>query len=151
MLGPPGQNQYTAHESCKPMPWVRYEWSRHSALHLDCWCDFSWYWHRCPLPCSKPLRALLPRGPPTYDTFCYSFDAPSHCLSQFLVQVTVHPHPELKRCPQHRTSFSLMFKASTTNFLYPHSWGMLLLKTHKVLLSFSSFHKSSSTKIPRRH
>lgn len=77
-------------------------------------------------PCSKPLGALLSMGPLAYDTFLCN--APSHCLSQFLVQVTAHPHPlfglsELKRCPQHRILLSSMFKASTPLLSLPSQLG----------------------------
>lgn len=105
-------------------------------------------------PCSKPLGALLSRGTLVYDTSLHN--APSHCLAQFLVQVTSHPHPgfglslRVEVLPSSQDSTPLDVQ-SKHNFLYPHSWGMLLFKTHKALLSFSSFHKSSSTKIPRKH
>lgn len=129
MLHPPGQNQYTVHESCKLMQWVISEWSSDSALlHLDCWFFFLAL-ARVLWPCSKPLRALLPRGTLVYDTFLHN--VPSHCLSQFLVQVTARlhewgfrlspslasvSHSELKCCPQHRIPLSLIFKASITHF-----------------------------------
>lgn len=83
MLGPLCQNQYTAHESCKLIQWVRSEWSSHSALLIwtadvsllsDTGTGVLW-------PCSKPVGALLPRGPLAYDIFLHS--AQSHYLSVF--------------------------------------------------------------------
>lgn len=69
-------------------------------------------------PCSKPLGGLLPRGTLVYDTSLHN--APSHCLAQFLVQVTSHPHPgfglslRVEVLPSPQDSTPSMFKASIT-------------------------------------